>query len=109
MSNPSADQKRLASCPECGSPAPLHNATCSVSVTDLRARLKAAEERASALAAALTRLLEASSIAESDCAYSQNEQDAAHEQARSALAQAEGDTTASETMLIRLTPTNTKC
>lgn len=38
---------------------------------------------------ALKRLLAASSIAESDCAYDQGEQDEAHEQARKAIAQAE--------------------
>ena len=42
------------------------------------------------LLAALKRLLTAASIAESDCAYDQGEQDEAYEQARVAIAKAEG-------------------
>ena len=54
------------------------------------AELDKVDARIVELVAALKRLLEASSIAESDCAYDQGEQDEAHEQARAAIAKAEG-------------------
>lgn len=48
-------------------------------------RIDSLASRLALVEAALRRLLEASSVSESDCAYDQGEQDKAHEQARAAL------------------------